>query len=652
MNRRTEIDGLRAVALLPAILFHAEFPGFAGGYAGADVFFVISGYLITGIILGDLDAGRFSLAGFYERRVRRLVPALVLVVACCYPLAWHLLMPGPFRDFSVSMAAITVFASNILFWRQDGYFTPESIDKPLLQTWSLAVEEQYYVLFPLLVLLVLRLRPRWLPWTVAVLALASLGLSEVTARVSPNAAYFLAPSRAWEILAGALCAFHGRHRPLPANGWLAGLGLGLIALAFALFDDRTRYPGLHALVPVSGTMLVIVFGSGDCRVARLLSLRPLVLVGLISYSAYLWHQPVLVFARLAAPYHLQRWELLALVALTLVLGYLTWHLVEEPFRRRPHVILARRRQLFAAAGLAGLAIGATGLAGHVLDGMPGRFAFARDVLVHFGTPPGAQHFVVRSGLHRDYRVECGFAVPEGTFFRYVDTVDPACITRDPALPHAVLLWGDSFAQMLAPGLVTHLPADWQLLQVTAFACPPRLDPDGPPGPGPDCNRANRLALDTIARTRPDVVVISQAGRASDADILAQVARLVDLGVGRVIFAGPPPGWGTPLPDLLVRHWKRLPPGAPPPRRISAGLKPESAARDREMRALIARRGGPHAGFASILDALCDTDGCLTWIGDDVQAGITSFDTGHLMPVASRLYAGGVLVPAITGGLPR
>ena len=372
MQYRPEIDGLRAVAVLPVILFHAGFGLFSGGYVGVDVFFVISGYLITSILLADLERGRFSILRFYERRARRILPALFVVMLACLPFAYLWMLPTQLKDFAQSLVATVFFASNILFWREDGYFAAAAELKPLLHTWSLAVEEQYYLLFPPVLLGLWRIGRRWAFWAVVTVAVLSLGLAEWGWRNSPSANFYLAPTRAWELLAGSICAFLSLGRAQRSNEVLGAAGLGLIVFAIFAYDDTTPFPSLYGLAPVAGTALVILFASGGTWTGRLLSLRGFVGIGLISYSAYLWHQPLFAFARLRTIGEPTTVLMTGLAVLSLLLAWATWAWVEQPFRRRGTQLLPERRTMFAASGTVAAVFVAIGLAGHVGEGFEGR----------------------------------------------------------------------------------------------------------------------------------------------------------------------------------------------------------------------------------------------------------------------------------------
>lgn len=339
MRYRPEIDGLRALAVIPVILFHAGFQLFSGGFVGVDIFFVISGYLITTIILTELEAGRFSILNFYERRARRILPALFMIMAMCLPFAWLWLMPSDAKEFSESAIAVLVFASNIFFWRQSDYFDAATELKPLLHTWSLGVEEQFYVLFPMFLMFAWRLGRKRIVVLLAVMALLSLALAEYGIGRMPVATFFLLPTRGWELALGALIAFYLKREDCdrfpPALYQILSLtGLGLIIYSILAFTRETPFPGLSALIPTVGAGLIILCALPGTWVGRLLTSRVLVGIGLVSYSAYLWHQPLLSFARHRSLTEPNDFMIASLVVLTFGLAYLTWRYVEVPFRRK------------------------------------------------------------------------------------------------------------------------------------------------------------------------------------------------------------------------------------------------------------------------------------------------------------------------------
>ena len=337
MKYRAEIDGLRALAVVPVILFHAGFELFSGGFVGVDVFFVISGYLITTILIEDLENQRFSLVNFYERRARRILPALFFVILVCIPFAWMWMLPNQMKDFSQSLVAVSLFASNVLFWTESGYFDAAAEEKPLLHTWSLAVEEQYYVLFPIFLFLAWRYGKNRVFWMIVAMASISLLLSEWGWRNKATANFYLAPTRAWELFAGSIAAFIVQKKGVQKNDMLALIGLAAIIFSIFFYDETTPFPSVYALVPVLGVVLLVLYASKETFAAKLLSTKVFVGIGLISYSAYLWHQPLFAFARMRLLEHLSISLMVSLSVLSFALAYMSWRFVEKPFRQKTNV---------------------------------------------------------------------------------------------------------------------------------------------------------------------------------------------------------------------------------------------------------------------------------------------------------------------------
>ncbi|MAM61448.1 acyltransferase family protein [Maritimibacter sp. UBA3975] len=461
MKYRAEIDGLRSLAVIPVVLFHAGSSLFSGGYAGVDIFFVISGYLITTIIIAELAGDGFSILRFYERRARRILPALLVVMAASIPGALWLMLPDMLRDFARSLVAVSLFASNILFWQESGYFAPAAELKPLLHTWSLAIEEQFYLFFPPLLILLWGLGRRAVLVSLAALFIGSLALAQVASQAMPTANFYLLPTRAWELLAGSFCAF-GYHR-LRANQWLAALGLLLIVATLFAYDGDTPFPSLYTVLPVAGAVLVILFARGGTPTARLLALRPFVFVGLVSYSFYLWHQPLFAFARIHAGGDPAPGLLYGLGALAFLLAVLTWRFVETPFRARPHPAMPARRTLFGASAagagafiLVGLAIVFTGGLAHRSSLDPALYAQATQL-------PERDH----GGCF--YSVDKRPELPVGAEGLNCRLGDPDGDTR-------VLVFGDSFAGQYDPfwdSVGREMGLD--ILSVSTNWCFPALD---------------------------------------------------------------------------------------------------------------------------------------------------------------------------------
>ena len=487
---RADVDGLRAVAIVAVLLYHGGFGFAGGGYAGVDVFFVISGYLIASLILAELSAGRFSVLGFYERRIRRLFPALFLVLAACSVAAVCLFLPDELRRFGGSALATSVFASNVFFWLETGYFQTAAEFKPLIHTWSLAVEEQFYLFVPLLLLLGVRRRPAALGrWTAGILVV-SLIAGEWAVRAAPSAAFYLTPFRVWELATGVMLALP--RRTAAPNSWTrsaaAWLGLGLVIGSVAIFSWQTPFPGLSALAPCAGTALLIWSGTGgDTAVKRLLSRPPVVYLGLISYSLYLWHWPILSFARYWAVRELSTMETVALLAASVGLAALSWRFVEQPFRARNGVLAGRR--LFAAAGAAIAGVCLFGLAAVISQGWPGRL-------------DAETLRLASSNRDRNPRTaECSF-LDAGDLLR-----GKACRLGAAGGAPSFVVWGDSHADALMPAFdQLALRHGVSGLYFGRVGCPPLLGVDRP-GTGFHCRAFNDAARRAIEESGARTVIL-------------------------------------------------------------------------------------------------------------------------------------------------
>jgi peptidoglycan/LPS O-acetylase OafA/YrhL len=377
MKYRPEIDGLRALAVIPVIFFHAGFQYFGGGFVGVDIFFVISGYLITSIILTESQSGKFSLKNFYLRRIRRIFPALFFVMLVCLPLAWFWLIPNEMRRFSESLVAVSTFSSNVLFYLTSGYFDGGGEVKPLLHTWSLAVEEQYYLIFPLYLILIARLGRRWLVSTLVIIAVSSFLVALKLSHDNPVANFLLLPSRLWELLFGGLIAFfsvnneakfgQGFGKPIKELSGL--LGLGLIVFSILYLDKRTPYPGVFTLLPIVGSGLIIIFSSSETVLGKILGSKLFVGFGLISYSLYLWHQPLFAFARQSSISEPSKALFACLIFVSIPLSYFTYKFIEGPFRNKQFI---NNKNIFICSLFFILLFISIGVVGRLTDGFPNR----------------------------------------------------------------------------------------------------------------------------------------------------------------------------------------------------------------------------------------------------------------------------------------
>lgn len=434
-NYRPDIDGLRAVAVIPVVLFHSELGLFPGGYVGVDIFFVISGYLISTILLNDISRNQYSIVKFYERRIRRIFPALFLVLLVSTIVAFLILLPVELDKFGSGLFAATFFYSNYYFMFDTGYFAEPAETNPLLHLWSLAVEEQFYIVFPVYLYLAARFFRGQLGQATFIVLLASVIYSMLLVSANPGDAFYSAPARAWELLLGALLAIYPRGAPL--NRQLAELlgaaGAALIIYAILFYSEATPFPGAAAILPCAGAALIIYTGQANATfTGRLLSTSAFRFPGLISYSLYLWHWPVLVFYKMYAitqPSHLE--TALLFVVMTAA-AWASWKFAEAPFRTRQ--LLRRQRSLFAAGGGVMLASAAIGVIIGLADGFPARLPDRiNQILAAREDGPGSSNF-------GNLRSENGKFEPT----HYIGAGEPG--------KASFAVWGDSHAEAMLPAV--------------------------------------------------------------------------------------------------------------------------------------------------------------------------------------------------------
>jgi len=538
MRYQPEIDGLRALAVLPVLFFHSGWAVFSGGYVGVDVFFVISGYLITGILAAELAGNRFSILNFYERRIRRIMPCLLAVIIASSVAAALLLVPLDFRDFAKSVVATLFFASNILFFRQSGYFDDASEMKPMLHTWSLAVEEQYYIVFPILLWLIHRYARDSLFLVLAPLALLSFAASVWGVRHAPAFTFFMAPTRVWELFAGALLALGlvPAIEQRPVREVLSWVGFGLIVYAIIVFTESTRFPGLNALFPVIGAVLLIQFARGT-SVGWLLSRKVPVFVGLISYSLYLWHWPIIVFAQYRLGHDLSGLETLAAIVASLLAATVSWRYVERPFRVKG---LISRRKIFQGAAAATAGVAVLAVAGVTSNGWAGRFPEQVVRLEGYANAYSPR----RGECHRD----------EGNVFPMEET----CIYGADT-PPTFAVWGDSHAIELSYALGAVAERHQRsVLQFTYSSCPPSLGLDI--SIRPHCREYNDMVAAFLTKERGISTVILVAAYAAQSkqpapfsDGMRKTVALLLAAGKRVVLVYPIPTAQASIPRTLARY---------------------------------------------------------------------------------------------------
>lgn len=624
-GHRSEIDGLRALCVLAVVGFHANVPHLSGGFVGVDAFFVISGYLITGLIAGRCRDGSFSFRDFYARRILRIVPALTVVTAAALAAGWLWLFPAEFRAASASALWATLSLSNVHFYETIGYFDPNSASRPLLNTWSLGIEEQFYLAYPVLLLALARLPRAASAWCLAALLAASLAVSQWQASSDPSAAFYLLPSRFWELLVGGLAALSpprlaAAFRRVPG---LPEVGIAMVAASVVAYTGTTPFPGLHALPPCLGTALFLV--STDGRATRspamaALRLAPVTYVGLVSYSLYLWHWPFIVYQRIGPIVHTglsPSLDKACVFGLMFAASCLSYHFVETPFRTGAVFRDRGRRVRLVMAGTAACA--ACMALPLAAGGFPGRFG------------PEALRFA----SYLSYDPARGYR--EGTCF--LDNSMPfslfdreRCLGSGPG--PSVLLVGDSHAAQLYPGLAAAAGSGVAVLQATSTGCKPLLRDVGA---GTTCGLMDGFVLREYLPTHhPDKVVVS--ARWSPEDLPSLVDTVVALrGMGQdVTVLGPTPEFTQPLPRLLARAASGA--GSDP----ASYLYPGPKSLDAEMARALVPTG---ASYVSMYDAV-ERAGHGKWLVDGAPV---FFDASHLTAQGSAAAVGTVAGSLVPGG---
>jgi peptidoglycan/LPS O-acetylase OafA/YrhL len=481
MVYRADIDGLRAIAVVAVMLFHFDVAPFQGGFVGVDVFFVISGFLITSIIVPELAAGTFSIGAFYERRIRRLFPALFTVLVASSFLASVMLLPADLGSFSKSLAAASLFSANIYYFRTSGYFDVPSELKPLLHTWSLAVEEQFYIVYPPLLFLAYRLLRDRVRILIGLLALVSFVASLYAVHWNPSAAFYLPFFRAWELFLGAVLAIDTLPRITPRARDLLGItGLAAIVFSTCAFSEATVFPGASALIPCLGTAAIIYAGRDrQTLVSGVLSWKPIVFIGLASYSLYLWHWPMVVFTKYYLARDLSAFEKLVLILTSVALAIVSLRFVENPIRRKT----GARRTIFAVAAAGVIVLVTVGVGGR--NGFPGRF----DRVV----------------------LEAAATVSEPRPYLSCLTTPDSCTLGIRSADPTFLVWGDSHALALAPGIDRVAQREGRAgLLAARPACPPLLGMERTYH-GNDCREFNASVVETLRR-RSSVRTVILVGR--------------------------------------------------------------------------------------------------------------------------------------------
>ncbi|HET6157695.1 MAG TPA: acyltransferase family protein [Dongiaceae bacterium] len=610
---RPDIDGLRAVAVLPVVFYHLNISLFSGGFVGVDVFFVISGYLITSLISAEMHEGTYSITRFYVRRARRIFPALFVMGAVSALFVFLFCLPSEAKRFSSTLAAATLFASNFYFFFTSDYFAPGAEAQPLLHTWSLAVEEQFYIFFPLILWLVRRYLAAREKLVMIALALLSLAISAWLVRVDRTAAFYLLHSRAWELLLGALLAIGTvpaiRSRAL-ANA-LGIIGLALIVGSVLLYKEQMAFPGLAALAPCVGAALIIHAGKESSLLAsRALSLAPVRFIGLISYSLYLWHWPIDVLSRYVAFWY--GWDpdlkphKVVVLALSLVCAILSWHFVEKPFRQRPYRFGSFATLSTSAAVMAALVV----LAGAI-------YPLSQRL---WSMPQDAERVLATLDYRPSESQKACFLNPQTNELRYFDQA--GCLALSDTKKNWLLL-GDSHASDLWAGLSGVNP-QVNLMQGTGSGCKPLIDI---PGERRCTELMNFLFSDFIPKHHFELILLSARWSPGNIDKLKQTAEALKPYADRVIVLGPRVEYKQDLPWLLTASMLKHDPSLVNRFRLTKQRQTDRLFADQ------LRQDG--IGYISLYSAICPEGQCRVTDQDGLPL---AFDYGHLTRSGSLFVA--------------
>ncbi|OAI20757.1 hypothetical protein A1507_04695 [Methylomonas koyamae] len=631
---RPDIDGLRAVAIISVVSFHA-FPNFiTGGFIGVDIFFVISGYLISSIIFGELNQNKFSFLDFYIRRIKRIFPALLAMMTTCFIAGWLILLPNEYKQLGKHIATGAGFVSNFAFWQESGYFDSTAETKPLLHLWSLGIEEQFYLIWPVILWITWKKKINY--WIIATLiTLASFLLNIIKINFDQVATFYSPQTRFWELMIGSIVAYvqiHNSHiianiknkqpsasfcsvNPLdsitsssnPRNHISSLLGIILIGIGFGLIHKESNFPGWYALLPSLGAALLIAAGQEALVNRFVLSNRVLIWFGLISYPLYLWHWPLLSFARIIKSENPNTETICLAVATAVCLAWLTYTLIEKPIRFGRY-----SRQKAIALALSMCAVGSIGFYTYNQGGFELRFPKTVQDLNQY-----------QYNFHDEYREFTCFLEPEQDYTAFQD----CGVTRNKN-KKTILIWGDSHAAHLYPGYKEIYGNSFNLIQRTAAICPPILNTDFPKRKS--CKDINSKNIELIRAENPDRVVLSALWYDYDwTQVKKTISALKDSGIKNIDLIGQDPCWTDDLPKLLYKYFKNDTMHQIP-RRMKFGLDGKCLKLNPLMKEFAAQQ---QVNYISPIDIMCNDEGCITRLGDTIES-LTGWDSGHFTSVGS------------------
>jgi len=612
---RPDIDGLRAVAVLSVVGFHA-FPTYMkGGFIGVDIFFVISGFLISTIIFVNFQNGSFTYREFYRRRARRIFPALVVVLLACLGVGWFSLLASDYQQLAQHTLGGTSFVSNLLLWRESGYFDSNSDEKPLLHLWSLSIEEQFYILWPVLIVWVWKLRWNFYVVTSAI-ALTSFGINLLSFPGHETAAFYSPISRFWELMVGGLLAYVVLYKPSFMTRYRNALsitGFALLGLGLAMITSARAFPGWWALLPTMGTAMLIAAQQGAWLNRLVLSNRIAVWLGKISYPLYLWHWPLLSFALImnnGEP--TPRVVRIGAVLLAILLAWLTYKIVEIPIRINSMITTF---QILSAFCFVAVLAGAIAFFG----GLPQRPVNQDESKLFIDRYKKLKKY----GLSEYYQERCDFYDWQTRGNKGV--IDNACTAVSGERP-VFLLWGDSHAQALAFGFRKNISPDAQLALIATSGCSPKLNDDLENGANKSaCRASNELAIAFIKNRKPARVFIAQNEKHELTDWNA-MARFIETNNGELVLIGPVPRWRPSLPVIVAKDLNLQ------RNYVGEGLDESAITTNSKLRDTYR---GTNVRFVSLVDGLCQENTCRAKVPSENELDLIVLDYSHLTPAGSN-----------------
>lgn len=629
---RPDIDGLRAIAILSVVIFHAFPTLIPGGFVGVDIFFVISGFLISTIIFKSIDKGRFSFSDFYIKRAKRIFPVLIIVLFTCLTFGYFSFYPPEYAQLSKHIASSSIFISNFILWSEAGYFDTASTTKPLLHLWSLAIEEQFYLFWPILSVLLFKLGRRFFIIT-SLIVISSFIYGLYLTKVDATAAFYSPLSRFWELGIGSALAWFTLISKNSLNktnlNIVTTIGIALIILSFAILDETKSFPGYWALLPTLGAAFVILGGPSAVVNRYFLSIKPVVWIGLISYPLYLWHWPLLTYINITSnDFILKNIETAKLLALLLsfFLAILSYLFIEKPIKK-----IKNPKAISILATLLLIIVGSISLYIYKKDGLITRVPPELQELAAITSP---YEFFQFGENVRQY--SCHFIIPQA------EARKEECFGKSRPL---LMIWGDSFAAALYPGINTlSKQHNFGITQVTAGNSPPFLFEDKIAADGNSLLKNTSYAIDIIEKEKPELILISWmiSGMNAPSSYQATIDALRESLIkvkgaspnSQIVLVGPVPQWKKNLYIVVLDFLKDKPMNTKIGDYMSFGLEPGYKEWDQYLALEVPKLG---VKYISAYNALCGDSGCRVKVGDGAL-NLTAVDFGHLTKAGSEYLA--------------